>query len=108
MNGMWTLHHHVLVLAALLAAAACDGTGRKTRQACESSTECGGGVCFESFCYQACTDQADCGVEDVCVRKTTGSTDVTVCETAADFAGCTTDPDCEDLGLVAGNCERAA
>jgi hypothetical protein len=81
----------------VLAAAACGADGKKTRQACDGDEQCNGGVCFESECYAACTDQSACAEDEFCVMKPRGDDSVNVCVVAAEFAPCVARTDCDDL-----------
>jgi len=82
---------------------ACGGGGGKVRRSCEATDDCGAAqTCFEQECWTACTQPADCLVDEVCVRKTSGATRADVCETASAFAGCTGDDTC--VSLVPGPC----
>jgi hypothetical protein len=88
---------------------ACGGDdGKKVRQSCADDAACGGGVCFEQECYDACTETNPCADDEVCVRKARAGAEVDVCVVAADFfaelPGCVNaQPDCD--ALVAGVCQ---
>jgi|GEM_PF-6922303 len=91
--------------AALVALAACQDDGKKTTRSCDTDAECEGGVCFDSQCYTSCLDQDQCSPDEFCVTKTSGDRQADVCVTAADYAGCTGDPDC--AALVVRQCDVA-
>jgi hypothetical protein len=86
-------------------ALACGGGGKKSRQACESDLECGSGVCFENECYTACTTQAQCQDDELCVHRAGAGEQADVCLVAGEFGGCQDAADCADL--VHGACEAA-
>jgi hypothetical protein len=93
------------LLLSVLAACGDDG-GKRTASACEATSECGDGVCFDATCYSTCTAQNDCQTEELCVRRTEASGDaVDLCVAASDFAGCTDDAACAEL--VTGPCAAA-
>ena len=99
---------YVLTMASLLLA--LDGCGdsgaKKATNSCDSDDECGGGVCFDTSCYTACTAQDDCDQDEVCARRTADvGQQSEICVTASAFEGCTEDSACEDL--VTGACKEA-
>ena len=59
----------VILLLALLVSLAggCDKKG-KTRRGCDGDSECEGGICFESQCYPACSEQGDCADDDPAIK----------------------------------------
>jgi|GEM_PF-1393083 len=94
------------ILALALAFVACGGDGGKSRKSCDTAAECGGGICFDSECYTACTSQDDCEVgEEFCVkRKDQQGVETNLCVVAADYDGCQLQADCAEL--VTGACEN--
>ncbi len=91
-----TFARAALVLGAL-ALAACGGDGKKSRPSCDGDADCTAGVCFQSECYTACTDQDACAADELCVAKARTSDTVTLCVVAADYASCASVDDCHEL-----------
>jgi hypothetical protein len=93
----------VLYVSLALCLTACGASGKKQRTSCDTDAECTGGVCFQSECYEACTGQRDCAVDELCVYAD-GATSP-LCVVAAEYAGCADDAGCADV--VTGACEAA-
>jgi hypothetical protein len=91
-----TFARAALVLGAL-ALVACGGDGKKSRASCDGDADCTAGVCFQSECYTACTDQDACAADELCVAKARTSDTVTLCVVAADYASCASVDDCHEL-----------
>jgi|GEM_PF-1785962 len=87
---------------------ACGGDdGKKARTTCTDDAVCGGGICFEQECYEACSATDPCADDELCVRKEKAGAEVDLCVVAAEFdAVCTTEEDCRDL--IGGPCAMPA
>jgi hypothetical protein len=96
-----------MICVLVIATAACgEDESKKVSSSCEDDGECGGGVCYDAACYEACTGQDDCAIDQVCARKVSAAgREATICVTAADFVGCDEDIDC--AVLVVEDCEKA-
>jgi len=97
-----------LVLGAMSLVACGGDDGKKARVACTDDGGCGGGMCFEQECYDACTELAPCAADELCVRKDRAGTEIDVCVVAADFAAdeppcVNAQPDCD--AIVRGVCQ---
>jgi hypothetical protein len=104
--GRYALLACVVVAMAVFACGGDDG--KKVRQSCADDATCGGGVCFEQECYEACSETSPCADDEVCVRKEKAGAEVDLCVVAADYLSehepcVNSQPDCDDL--VRGVCQ---
>ncbi len=94
------------LLAVALAAAGCADDGKKIKRDCDSDAECEGGVCFDQQCYAACTSKDDCASDEICVWKSDGERELSLCVVAADQIF-ETEEQCA-AGVRLGPCEQVA
>jgi len=94
----------LLLLLGLLLLASCKQDPAKTTSSCQQDADCANGICFLDTCYEACSDQDDCAVNEFCVEETDARVTAVFCRPASDYAGCRADADCANL--VAGACRH--
>jgi hypothetical protein len=90
----------VVLSALVILATACTGSeddGAGLGEACATDDDCAEGVCSEQVCRAVCFNQDSCATNELCVHRAGDPEGVDLCIVAADFAGCTSDRDCDDL-----------
>ena len=93
----------LFLVLALWTSCGDDDAKKAAGSSCEADDECSSGVCFESACYTACTEQATCAADEFCVALDRNGAASMICRPQAAHAGCASHADCEDL--LSGPCD---